>query len=727
MRPGGTERVSGRRTLRMVLIGLAGLVVLAGIAAGVLAVRFDPNAYKPRIEAAVQNATGRELSLDGPIRLSLFPLGITLRDIALSNPPGFADKQMATVRQITLRLDLGPLLHRRLVVRQLDIDRPEIALERNASGVPNWGFAPPAPVVAQPAAPPEAAAPGQRREPSGGAGATVLDARISGGTLTYRDARSGQAYSLAIPHLAVSAASPDAPMHMDGQAVLGGTTLTLNAETGRLAGFAKGDPWPLRLSARADGVGLRAALDLTAPAADQPVRAAAQGSVRDTPFSATASLGTLAELAGVGGKLPLSVEAQAAGAKVVLSGTLAQPARMAGVDIAFSAQVPDLAALSPLAGRKLPTLRGVVASARLTDLGGLRTGLALRELRVAAAPGDLAGFAEVLFAPRPTLRADLAGTRLDLAALRATAPPAQTSPAPASAPALPAAPRTPASPGPVIPDTPIPFAALHVADADLHLRIGALGLGAETLRDADAHLGLAGGALSLAAHGVFSAAPVALTATADAHIPPSLALALNAPALPIAALLAALGQPAYAAGTLAVTADLRGSGPSPHAIAAGLDGSAAATMTGGTIETLVLQRALGPMIARANPLGLLGGGSRSEISCLAVRLRATHGIAELAPLLLASSLITVDGTGRIDLATETLDLHLHPRGRAGGVSFSVPVTVRGGFRAPRIGTSEPAAAAAGLQAALGLLAGRAGLGAEPAGPSCAAALAAARG
>jgi len=55
------------------------------------------------------------------------------------------------------------------------------------------------------------------------------------------------------------------------------------------------------------------------------------------------------------------------------------------------------------------------------------------------------------------------------------------------------------------------------------------------------------------------------------------------------------------------------------------------------------------------------------------------------------------------------------------------VTVTGGFRAPRVGTSQPAAAAAGLQAALGLLAGKAGLGVAPAGPSCAAALAAARG
>ncbi|MBV8867817.1 MAG: AsmA family protein, partial [Acetobacteraceae bacterium] len=666
---------------RTALISLAGLVVLAGIAFGVWAARFDPNAYKPRIAQVVRAATGRDLALNGPISLSWSPLGITLRDVALANPPGFSAPWMATVRQVTLRLDLGPLLRRRIVVRQLDIDRPDVALERNAAGVPNWVFAPP-PEAAQASPPPETGARAPEPGPGGGIRAAVLGARVSDGALTYRDARGGPAHSLAIPTLTVSAASPDAPLHLEGQAVLAGNTVLVNADTGPSSGFARGAFWPLRLGAKLAGQGAQAVLEITAPGADQPVRAAVQGSARDTPFTAAASLGTPAALAGAGPPLPFSLEAQAAGAKLALSGTVAQPTQLAGVDAALSAHVPDLAALSALAGRSLPRLRDLVLSARLADLKGLRAGVALRELRVAAPQGDLAGSAEAIFAPRPTLRADLAGTRLDLAALRAAgSPPTPATPPPTRA--TPAAPGTPTPPGPVIPDTPIPFAALRAADADLRLRVGTLGLGAESLHAAEAHLVLAGGALSLSARGTFGAAPVALTATADAHDPPHLALALNAPALPVAALLAAAGQPSYIAGTLAVTANLHGAGASPHAIAASLDGTAAATMRGGTIKTQVLQRALGPVVARANPLAVLGEGGQSEVRCLAARARATHGIAELGPLLLASSLLTVDGTGRVDLARETLDLHLQPQGRASGVSFSVPVTVTGGFRAPR--------------------------------------------
>ena len=60
-----------RRWLRFTLIG-AGAVTLTAVAAGVLfAVTFDPNTQKTRIVEAVRRATGRDLVLAGPLRLSL--------------------------------------------------------------------------------------------------------------------------------------------------------------------------------------------------------------------------------------------------------------------------------------------------------------------------------------------------------------------------------------------------------------------------------------------------------------------------------------------------------------------------------------------------------------------------------------------------------------------------------------------------------------------------------
>ncbi len=709
-----------RRPLRIALSALAALVVAAAIGFGVLIATFDPNAYKPRIVTAVRAATGRDLALNGAIQLAFLPRpGITLHDVVLANPPGFSGPPLATVHQITLRIELGALLHRRVVVRELVLDRPEIALERNAAGVPNWRFSAPAP---HPAAAVQQPAP----EHAGSqAGFAVLDARIRDGGLTYRDDRTGQTQSLTVPHLAITAASPDAPAHLAGDAVLADTRLALQADTGPLTGLSGGDLWPVKAGVTAERDGLHVALDLAAPAADKPIGATTQGTWRGVAFTATAEFGAPSLLSGASPTpYPVSLDAQAAGARLAAQGTVAQPARLAGADLALSAHVPDLAALSSLAGRPLPALRSLTATARLSDPGGPLTGLVLRDLRLTAAPGDLAGSADIAFAPRPSLRATLAGSRLDLSVLRRPTPPP---PLPVAKPPAPPRAPTPTPVGHVIPDTPIPFAALRVADADVRLTVAAVRAGADTWRKADAHVALAGGVLAVSAHGLLGALPTALTFTADARADPAVvALALNAPALPLAPLLTAAGQRPFAAGNLAISAELRGAGNTPHAIAAGLDGFLAASMTGGTIETRILERALGPVIARANPLGLLGGG-QSDIRCLALRLTAKHGKAELAPLLLSSPLITVDGSGQLDLAAETLDLHLQPQGRAGGVAFAVPVSVRGGFRAPRIAVADASAATAGLRAALGLFAGK-GLGQAGAssGPSCPDALAAAR-
>ena len=53
------------------LLSAAALLLLLAVASLGVAVTFlDPNDYKPQIIAAVQQATGRTLSLGGPLRIS---------------------------------------------------------------------------------------------------------------------------------------------------------------------------------------------------------------------------------------------------------------------------------------------------------------------------------------------------------------------------------------------------------------------------------------------------------------------------------------------------------------------------------------------------------------------------------------------------------------------------------------------------------------------------------
>ena len=87
--------------------------VIAVIALALLAERLfvDPNDYKPRIAAAVKNATGRELVLQGDIKLSVFPwIALELGPASLGNPPGFPEHPFVSFQHASVRVKMLPLL-----------------------------------------------------------------------------------------------------------------------------------------------------------------------------------------------------------------------------------------------------------------------------------------------------------------------------------------------------------------------------------------------------------------------------------------------------------------------------------------------------------------------------------------------------------------------------------------------------------------------------------------
>ncbi|MEA2775882.1 MAG: AsmA protein, partial [Acetobacteraceae bacterium] len=83
---GKPKPLSGGHRANWWLRAIATLGVLFVAAAGIGVVALDPNDYKPQIIAAVQSATGRALTLNGPVRLSrsLWPT-IEVSDVALAN------------------------------------------------------------------------------------------------------------------------------------------------------------------------------------------------------------------------------------------------------------------------------------------------------------------------------------------------------------------------------------------------------------------------------------------------------------------------------------------------------------------------------------------------------------------------------------------------------------------------------------------------------------------
>ena len=122
--------------LKKVAIGIgivAALLLLAGVAAALL---IDVNRFKPTLERMVTDATGRKLTIDGPLSLRMFPrLGIAVPKSTLSGPGG--DGAFASLSSASVAVAWLPLLTGRVVVDQVNVNGLQAALERRADGRSN--------------------------------------------------------------------------------------------------------------------------------------------------------------------------------------------------------------------------------------------------------------------------------------------------------------------------------------------------------------------------------------------------------------------------------------------------------------------------------------------------------------------------------------------------------------------------------------------------------------
>lgn len=123
---------------RAVLILVACVVVLLLVA---LAVPFliDANQFRPRLEAELSNALGREVKL-GDLKVSLLAGGVSAADLTIADDPVFSRGPFFRAKALNIQVELQPLIFsRRLIVTGIEMDGPEIELMQSNAGV--WNFA----------------------------------------------------------------------------------------------------------------------------------------------------------------------------------------------------------------------------------------------------------------------------------------------------------------------------------------------------------------------------------------------------------------------------------------------------------------------------------------------------------------------------------------------------------------------------------------------------------
>lgn len=174
------------RSPKIILIAVGALIGLLVLAAAVLLLFVDVNAYKPRLEAAASEALGMEVRVGGQLGIGFFPdLYVTLEDLRIRS----RGADVASAKKARLGIDLLPLLQKKVRIVKIVLKHPRISIERDRSGKFNF----------------------EKPEAAGGTlpALDLAKLSLSGGTLLYADEQSGEGFvagdcSLDVHHLRFS-------------------------------------------------------------------------------------------------------------------------------------------------------------------------------------------------------------------------------------------------------------------------------------------------------------------------------------------------------------------------------------------------------------------------------------------------------------------------------------------------------------------------------------------
>ena len=238
---------------KFVLIVLGVVVVVIG-AALVLPFVLPTETYKQQVVAQVERATGRELTIDGPVEFSLLPaVALHAEDVRFANMPGAAEPDMAKLKALEVELKVWPLLRGEVEVARFVLVEPVIYLEVAANGQPNWQFKPVGGTG-------EAVQTSETPSPSGGGGAPTLpvtevrlgDIRIENGTLTYTDATGGTSERVEAINLRLDLPDLQSPLQAKGSLDYKGETIALDLALDSPMAVIEGGSSPLRLTIDSD-------------------------------------------------------------------------------------------------------------------------------------------------------------------------------------------------------------------------------------------------------------------------------------------------------------------------------------------------------------------------------------------------------------------------------------------------------------------------------------------
>jgi AsmA protein len=608
------------RILKYALIAVAGLVVLLVAAVAIFAATFDPNKYKPQIEAAVKEKTGRTLKLHGDLKVALFPsLGADVSRVTLSEAG--SEQEFVGLESAHASVALMPLLGGEVIVDRIRISGLKANVVKGKDGKFNFQD-----LLEPKDGKPSAEA--KKDEKKGGDGKAAATFDIAGinidkSSVSYKDLGSGQELALSDLKLSTGRISEKADGRLDLGVTVKGSKPAVDARIDLKGDYKVDLPAKAYAFSKVDGT-LKGTLDkdtleakLSAPKLDVSAdKASGEAVVVEFRLKGARR----------NAELSLKIDGVEGSAKALSIPKFSATVAMSGPDMPRELKVP-------VAGSIKADLEKETASADLTSK--------FDESNIQAKVG-LAKFSP------PAYVFDVNVDKLNLDQYFPPKPKA--------------APTTPegkaekgAVPGKAAEDTPVDLSPLKDLNANGKLQVGALQAQGLKLANVKAEVKAANGRLDMphSANLYEGAISGALGAQANGN---RITVRESLTNVSVGPLLRDFAQQDRLEGKGNVSLDVAGAGATVNTIKKSLDGSAKVNLKDGAVKGIDIAG----LLRKVKSLGKSEEGSadnkdKTDFSELNATFQIKNGVAHNNDLDLKAPLIRVNGAGAIDIGNSTMD------------------------------------------------------------------------
>ncbi len=391
--------------------------------------------------------------------------------------------------------------------------------------------------------------------------------------------------------------------------------------------------------------------------------------------------------------------------KVALQGTVQDPLHFAGTDLKLHLSGPDMALLFPLTGIPIPQTPPYDIAGQL-DYADKK--VRFSDFRGRLGSSDIGGTIAVdpTTPKRPTVNADLASKRVDLADLGGFvgSQPGRVN-TPGQTPEQKEAVKKAEASSQLIPNTPINIPRLTAADVHLAYKGDKIEGRSVPFDSIAAKLDIVDGRITV--HPLtLQVGQGRIAANADLNPVKGNDFAAKADIqfdrVDLGRMLEATHL-VRGAGLLGGRADIDTTGDSMSSLLAHGNGGVRLLMAGGNLSALLVDLSgleLGNAVISA-----LGIPRRATLQCFAADFALRHGVLQTQTLVLSTSEADVLGSGDIDLGREALDFQIRTLSRHFSVgSLPTPIRITGTFKHPSVAPAAgPLAARAGAAVGLGIL------------------------